>query len=569
MWKVLFYQDAPGLLAPYHIGIFATNVGWNDFGFNFNAQLRLTIGGITRDFSVKLLPFKEDTAQDAVSTWIHYLSKATAGEVPWRPANTIYPNYVTVFSSVSSYKELAKDLQANEYDELLKSIWELNACTDANLISKKVFKQIVESPQFATGVLRNAGPYKAFRFGYFSANRMPPPDDARIAFNFSTQLEGFANEHVVNFTYKNLEVMSDRIHCLIGVNGIGKTSLLNDLIIATLKKINSVSANGCSSEIYGNEGQLIDTNRPIASQSWVSLPIFSRINMYSTDPHNFLPRTTNLKGSFDYQYFDMGLEGTGSLAMQLGDLLRSEDNIGSEDRFVLLKKIIQQVIPSGQLMIPVLPALQNSAKMLDIRGDSWIPIGAIRGGELRKLEIIGNIDSERDLAFQIGSAVTTPLSSGQKMYFRFATHFLTSASKGMLVLIDEPETHLHPNLITEFMNLLYLVLEATSSVAIIATHSVYVVRETPSHCVHVFQSDAEKNIRIENVYLNTLGANVSSLSNAVFGDSLVQSFTDKIASHIAKKQFSLDEIIDRYKPILSMDMLAKIRELMKVYGDPR
>lgn len=58
-------------------------------------------------------------------------------------------------------------------------------------------------------------------------------------------------------------------------------------------------------------------------------------------------------------------------------------------------------------MIPVLPSLQNSAKILDARGDAWIPIGAIRGGELRKLEIIGNIDADRDLAFQIGSSVST------------------------------------------------------------------------------------------------------------------------------------------------------------------
>lgn len=337
MWKVRFYTAPPGSLVAHQVAIFAVNVGWNDFGYNFNAQLRVSIKGVTRDFSIKLLPYTEDVAQDALSTWIYYLERVAQGKESWKPANKIYPNYITVFSSVESYKELAKNLDTNEYDELLKSIWEPNPSTNANLISTKVYKLIVESPQFATGVLRNAGAYKAFRFGYFYANRMPPPEDARIPFSFSTKLEGFTNAHTINFTYKNLEVMSDRIHCLIGVNGIGKTSLLNELIIASLKKVNSVSADGSSSEIYGNKKELINLTR-LNDHNWTKMPIFSRVNMYSTDPHNFLPRTTNLKGSFDYQYFDMGLEGSGSLATQLGDLLRSEDTIGSDDRFVLLKK---------------------------------------------------------------------------------------------------------------------------------------------------------------------------------------------------------------------------------------
>ncbi|MBP5100305.1 AAA family ATPase [Pseudomonas protegens] len=563
MWNVLFYRDAQIEIEPKNVAISATNIGWNDFGYNYNAFLGLKINGMLYNFQIMLLPFSVDKAEAAVSNWIDYLISATAKEQPWRDPNKVFPHYITVFSSITAYQDLARLLPQEEYEDLLKSVWEINSVLDNKIISSEVYRKIVESPQFVAGVLRNTGPYKSFRFGYFSANRMPPPDDARTPFSFSTKLDGFSTPHTINFNYKDLGVMSDRIHCLIGVNGVGKTRYINNLVLNILKKINSVATPGCISELYDANGNIIPPLPANNIDNWNELPQFSRVTVYSTDPHNFLPRSTNLKGSFDYKYFDMGLEGSVTLARLLGDIIRSEELIGVEDRFVLLKKIIPKIIPAAQLLIPVLPTLENSSKIIDSNKKHWIPIGAIRGGELRKLEIIGNIDSDRDLAFQIGQSLTTPLSSGQKMYFRFATHFLTSASKGMLVLIDEPETHLHPNLVTEFMNLLYLVLEATSSAAIIATHSAYVVREVPSHCAHVIQSDSAQKITVSNVYLNTLGASVSALSNAVFGDSLVQSFSDKIAAQIAQSENTLEAIIERYKPILSMDMLVKIRELMK------
>lgn len=137
------------------------------------------------------------------------------------------------------------------------------------------------------------------------------------------------------------------------------------------------------------------------------------------------------------------------------------------------------------------------------------------------------------------------------------------ADQGTLVLIDEPETHLHPNLITEFMNLLYEVLVSTSSVAVVATHSAYVVRETPSHCVHVFRKKQDSTIAVDQFYIKTLGASVSELSETIFGDSLVESFNDKIVSQLIDREMSIENIIKQYSDVLSMDMLIKIKNNLK------
>ncbi len=64
-----------------------------------------------------------------------------------------------------------------------------------------------------------------------------------------------------------------------------------------------------------------------------------------------------------------------------------------------------------------------------------------------------------------------PLSSGQELFFRFALNLSTFIEAGTLVLLDEPENHLHPTFITRLMALLRHVLRSTGSFAVIATHS--------------------------------------------------------------------------------------------------
>ncbi|PBQ09934.1 hypothetical protein CCL07_04375 [Pseudomonas congelans] len=569
MWEVKFHEEARSLGAANEVLIYATGSGWNDFGYTLRVNVRVLVKGMLTDLPARLLPFVEDTPQPSVTEWIKYLRSANADKKNLKTPNKIFPNYSLVFATQQSYSDLAEKMPRADFDSFLLSIREINASLHAGELSNSTYGKIIETQQFKVAVLRDLGPYKAFRFGYKSAFRRQPLVDAKLPFSFSTKLQGFPNKHTINFPYHEIEFIPDRIHCLIGVNGVGKTRYLNNLILGIAAKLNSDLPEGQRSELYDINGKTISAqNFGMEDSDWMELPLYGRIIAYSSDPGNILPRSTNLTGSLDYQYFDIGLESSETLPRLLVDIIRNEaDLIDTESRFVLLKKILQKVIPSAQLLVPIIPEAASTSYITDDEGKQWAGINAIRGGEMRLLEILGEIDFSRDLAFRADGNLAVPLSSGQKMYFRFATHFLTSANQGTIVLIDEPETHLHPNLVTEFMNLLYMVLKATSSVALIATHSAYVVREVPSHCAHVIKTDNLKKVSIEGVYMNTLGASVTALSNSVFGDSLVTSFHSKIASEIAESSLKLDEIVDRYSGFLSMDMLVKIRELMKHQGE--
>lgn len=562
MWATTVTESASNPSTEKTINIFPVNIGWNDFGYNFHAQARFLANGVVREANIRLVPFPSDQPESNISSWVKKLISIHKKESPGLPPNIKFPPFVCVLSSVDEYKRMAEALTPDAYDEVLLSLRELNALLINEKISNDTYRSIVDTPQFANGVLRKNGAYKAFKYGYFKGNRVRPPIDARIPFSFTTKPRE-ASTYTVNFTYRDHDLIPDRVQCLIGVNGVGKTRYLKNLILAVQEKVNSVSESRIPSQLFEQNGDLASPDENECSDNWSNLPSFSRVCVYSTDPHNILPRRTNLRGSFDYLYFDMGLEEKAGLSHQLADLIRSEDRLGSEERFVLFKKIMQKAVPDAQLLIPVHDKLQDNAKIVDDLGNIWIPLAAVRGNELRVLDILNNINENRDLAFRTEARLVVPLSSGQKMFFRFATHFLSVADQGTLVLIDEPETHLHPNLITEFMNLLYEVLVATSSVAVVATHSVYVVRETPSHCVHVFRRKQDSTIAVDQFYIKTLGASVSELSETIFGDSLVESFNDKIVNQIVERKISIEEIIKRYSDILSMDMLIKIKHHLK------
>ena len=88
-----------------------------------------------------------------------------------------------------------------------------------------------------------------------------------------------------------------------------------------------------------------------------------------------------------------------------------------------------------------------------------------------------------------------------------------------MLLCDEPETHLHPNFISDFVSLLDQLLVDTGSFAILATHSAYLVREVPSSQVIILEQQSPGIIEAVQPRLKTLGADIGAISSFVFGDT--------------------------------------------------
>lgn len=132
-----------------------------------------------------------------------------------------------------------------------------------------------------------------------------------------------------------------------------------------------------------------------------------------------------------------------------------------------------------------------------------------------------NIDDDgNDETFTINkeklSTFIERLSSGQLQLFLLITFIFRRIMFDSLLIIDEPEVHLHPKAINVLFKLLIILLNKFQSYCIVATHSPLIVREIPGKNVYLMR-------RINNIPemgkigLETLGEDISILYNEIFG----------------------------------------------------
>jgi len=114
------------------------------------------------------------------------------------------------------------------------------------------------------------------------------------------------------------------------------------------------------------------------------------------------------------------------------------------------------------------------------------------------------------------------LSSGHKIVLLTITRLVETAEERSLVLIDEPEAHLHPPLLSAFTRALSDLLTDRNGVAIIATHSPVILQEVPKTCVWIL-SRFGKEAKAERPQIETFGENVGVLSREVFQLELTHS----------------------------------------------
>ena len=152
------------------------------------------------------------------------------------------------------------------------------------------------------------------------------------------------------------------------------------------------------------------------------------------------------------------------------------------------------------------------------------------------------------------------LSSGQQIFVDLVINLLSMIKKNSLVLIDEPENTLHPNLEIDFIKILKDILTEFDSFAIIATHSAIITREIPTEYVKVIKIDEDNQPVITMPTIKTFGADIRKITNYVFDDLFVDEkpFELWIDEQIEKFD-SFKEFEEKYKELLNYNILLKIR----------
>lgn len=90
------------------------------------------------------------------------------------------------------------------------------------------------------------------------------------------------------------------------------------------------------------------------------------------------------------------------------------------------------------------------------------------------------------------------------------------------MLLDEPEAHLHPPLLSAFVRSLSDLVINRNAVAIIASHSPVVLQEVPRSCAWIMRR-AGNAVRVDRPEIETFGENMGVLTREVFGLEVTRS----------------------------------------------
>ena len=546
----------------------ASDRGWNDFSHrvHINAMVR-TEAGVSYGYALRML------VEGATNT-VAALTQRLGDNRSWMPLDAGDLRFVSMLQNAQSYEQMVQQLGF----ELAVRV--LRATGDAVVLQLEggapERQALLQTDGFHLAVLRESETYTAFRRAarHLRPQPAPPADDAAISLLIAARLRSAATAHVVDFDFTPDPLGRDRLAVLIGPNGAGKTQIILSMLDALRSSDHTplLSAGLRAPHILrSTEGAL----------AW-GAPPYNRVLVFSSTHSDVYPQSLP-PWELDYQYFSMtgGRErGGDALTVSLVDCLRDDRRLmfdplpaGEDDpddldfgdpidRLKLLQSLLEPLGLWRELHLPL-----TSSDDLDFGVRMWgerayFPIWR-RMNEQRNLQLFQHIDlSAEPLVFSEGEV--RRLSSGETAMLRFASQAVAGIEVGTLLLFDEPETHLHPSFISGFAEVLHRLLKQTRSVAIIATHSVYLVRETPSQRVRILAVE-DGAVTAAAPRMQTFGASLESISHAVFGDGLQRHrFQRTLAEWVAEddQASDIETVLENHGADLNPETLSYIARLL-------
>ena len=157
------------------------------------------------------------------------------------------------------------------------------------------------------------------------------------------------------------------------------------------------------------------------------------------------------------------------------------------------------------------------------------------------------------------------LSSGHAVVLLTITKLVELVDERTLVLMDEPEGHLHPPLLSALIRSLSDLLIKRNGVAIIATHSPVILQEVPTACVWKLERTGGVTVA-ERPRIETFGENVGTLTSEIFKLEVTSSgFNKLLADAVKEEQGDYDGILRRFDNKLGAEAKAIVRGMAAIY----
>lgn len=315
------------------------------------------------------------------------------------------------------------------------------------------------------------------------------------------------------------------LHVLIGRNGVGKTRIISGIVDELTKNNNphSISQNGI---LVFKASQGLNLNAAPNTEKFSNLVTI----VFSAFDHFKPVRNNQDKESIPCQYVG----------------LKTEDG----NSFKSLENLMDDFMNSVRL------CLQGQRKK------RWIEaIEILNSDPIFKEYALQEVVNSEDVDSEI-KKIFDFLSSGHKIILLTITKLIELVDEKTLVLIDEPENHLHPPLLSSFIRAVSDLLIKRNAVGLIATHSPVVLQETPKTCVTKIDR-VRAEYSLHRPQIETYGENIDTLTRDVFTLELEDSGFYKTLNEVLQKDgATYEKLIEEFGNQIGSEGRAIARSLL-------
>lgn len=303
----------------------------------------------------------------------------------------------------------------------------------------------------------------------------------RYRFKYRFRPKYAENDIDFEFSFRDeSKIMPKRIYAVIGKNGVGKTLFVTQLPL--------------------------DLSDKSSNAFLPAKPILSKVISIANSTFDDFKRAKN---TANLNYFHFGLTkivGDGQIPKSKDDfiteLLAATKKIRLYDRVKHLRSVLDKLVFTEAIEELFVMVKKNERDVLDI--------------DTSKL-----------------TRLMKKMSSGECTLLYLFMSLEAEMRYDSLLLLDEPETHLHPDAIAELLSALDDMLEEYQSCCVMVTHSPLLVRELTSDCVYVMERE-DKMVILRKPGVETIGSGLNTITDDIFGSKNVQRNYKKRLSELAR-----------------------------------
>jgi energy-coupling factor transporter ATP-binding protein EcfA2 len=344
------------------------------------------------------------------------------------------------------------------------------------------------------------------------------------SFQFRSPILAGNSNYFLTFEVTPHSAPPSNINVLIGRNASGKTSLFNTMIKSLIYKDDPNINNGK----FSSDDLLFYNTRIFANLILISFSAFDEAGLHRIHENN--------SSGIPYTY--IGLK----------KFVNSETEIiGLKSPTELTREFVDSLLDSlkhlkGEIWEQALNILDSDPNFKD---ENFVSLRSM-------------FDSKE--FYNVAVEKFSKLSSGHKIILLTITRLVQTLEEKSLVLIDEPETHLHPPLLSSFIKVISELLIDRNGVAIIATHSPVVLQEVPKESVWKLRRNGTEAIA-ERLQIESFGENVGVLTHEVFGLEVTNSGFHKLLKDLVTNSADYNEAIFKLNGQIGLEAKAILRTL--------